>query len=302
MPMPTLDRFREWWRASGQGSTTGANIGSVPGGRLARNWLSLIETLLLALLVVQGARLVWALVTPVDSFGDWRGTQAVAPSAAARQTLFAAFDPFFRTTGDEQAHSVVTSLALTLFGTRVNEGSGLGSAIIATPDGVQTSFGVGDEILPGVRLKAVAFDHVVIDRGGAEETIFLDQSVPAPLATPSVDGTVQPMSGGPPQSVVPQMPPPRFDPSVSAVRSDIGFAPRVQNGRVTGFMLSPKGPAFQAAGFQSGDVVTQVNGRPIASSDDLQSLQAQLVPGARLSLSVERGESAVPIALTLQGP
>ncbi|CAN5351497.1 type II secretion system protein N [soil metagenome] len=258
------------------------------------NWLSLVEMLLLALLVIQTARLVWAVVTPVGSFGDWRGRQAVIPGVAARQALFASFDPFFRTTGGESSATVVTSLALTVFGIRVNEGSGLGSAIIATPDGVQTSFGVGDEIMPGVKLKAVAFDHILIDRGGTQETVFLDQSVPAPVAAP--EGVDQQGSSAPPmqQSV-------RTDPSVTAVKSDIGFTPRLQNGRVTGLILTARGPAFLSSGFQPGDVVTQVNGRPIASAADLQALQSQLVPDARLSLSVERGAAIVPIALTLQG-
>src|SRR3546814_3662681 len=63
----------------------------------------------------------------------------------------------------------------------------------------------------------------------------------------------------------------------------------MQNGQVTGLVLSPKGAGFQNAGFQSGDIVTQVNGRPIRSAGDLQALQNQIVPGARISLMVERG-------------
>src|SRR3546814_7245708 len=74
----------------------------------------------------------------------------------------------------------------------------------------------------------------------------------------------------------------------------------MQNGQVTGLVLSPKGAGFQNAGFQSGDIVTQVNGRPIRSAGDLQALQNQIVPGARISLMVERGAAVVPIALTLQ--
>src|SRR3546814_17144161 len=75
----------------------------------------------------------------------------------------------------------------------------------------------------------------------------------------------------------------------------------MQNGQVTGLVLSPKGAGFQNAGFQSGDIVTQVNGRPIRSAGDLQALQNQIVPGARISLMVERGAAVVPISLTLQG-
>src|SRR3546814_9876836 len=93
----------------------------------------------------------------------------------------------------------------------------------------------------------------------------------------------------------------RDNPTAESLRRDIGFSPRMQNGQVTGLVLSPKGAGFQNAGFQSGDIVTQVNGRPIRSAGDLQALQNQIVPGARISLMVERGAAVVPIALTLQG-
>ena len=152
--------------------------------------------------------------------------------------------------------------------------------------------------MPGVVLKAVLFDHVTIDRGGAEEQVFLDQSQPASAAGGpggAPEGDMAPGEGAP--SPVPG----RDAPSADAVKRDIGFSPRTQNGRVTGLVLSPKGPGFQNAGFQAGDIVTQINGQPIGSAGDLASLQNQIVPGARLSLTVERGAVTVPINLILQG-
>ena len=259
------------------------------------NAIAVLEWLVLALVAIQIARLIWAVVTPVTSFGAWTGRQAVIPSASERQALFTRFDPFFRAPDAGTSGSpVVTSLALTVYGIRVNEGSGQGSAIIATPDGIQNSFAVGDEILPGVKLKAVAFDHIIIDKGGAEETVFLDQSQTAPVATPDTQPALGPGQTVP-QNVVPQSLTP------GAIKSDIGFSPRSEGGRVTGLVLSPKGPAFQSAGFQPGDIVAQINGRPITSLGDLQALQSQIAPGARISLMVERGATTVPIALTLQG-
>ena len=254
------------------------------------DWLRVAEKLLLGLLTVQAARLIWALLTPVGSFGPWEGRQAQFPNFAARQALFSSFDPFYRT-GPQQPASggVVTSLALTVYGIRLNEGSGLGSAIIAGPDGVQNSFAVGDEILPGVLLKAVAFDHVTIDRGGAEEQIFLDQSQPAPAAALDESGAVPAPAGG------------IDNPTADGLKRDIGFAPRMQNGRITGLILTAKGPTFQNAGFQPGDIITQVDGQPIGSPSDLQALQGKIMPGARISLAVERGAGLSTINLTLQG-
>ena len=95
--------------------------------------------------------------------------------------------------------------------------------------------------------------------------------------------------------------PPLGSPTSEMLKRDVGFAPRTQNGRVTGLVLQSRGPGFAAAGFQPGDIVTQVNGRVIGSGGDLAVLQNQIAPGARISLMVERGAAVVPIALTLQG-
>lgn len=257
------------------------------------SWVALVEWLLLALLAVQVARLIWAVATPVGPMGGWQGRVADIPAPAARQALFASFDPFFRQGAQQNGGAVVTSLALTVHGIRLNEASGLGSAIIATPDGVQNSYAVGEEIMPGVVLKAVAFDHISIDRGGAEEQVFIDQSAPAPEANgddrrPGAAAAPAPAASG-------AMP---VTPSADILKRDIGFAPRMEDGRVTGLVLSAKGPGFAKAGFQPGDIVRQVNGRPIGAAADLATLQNQIAPGARLSLAVERGAVVVPIALT----
>lgn len=263
------------------------------GGRLRPiDWLSVVEKLLLGLLALQCARLLWAVLTPVGSFGPWEGRQAHFLPVAERQALFSSFDPFYRDGLQQSGGGVVTSLALTVYGIRLNEGSGLGSAIVAGPDGVQNSFAVGEEIMPGVVLKAVAFDHITIDRGGAEEQLFLDQSQPAPTAAP--DGGAP---AGLPLSPIAGM----DNPGADMVKRDVGFTPRMQNGRVTGLILSARGPGFQQAGFQPGDIVTQVDGQPIGSMSDLQALQGKIVPGARISLTVERGASPATINLTLQG-
>ena len=256
------------------------------------DWLSVVEKLLLGLLALQCAALVWAVLTPVGSFGPWEGRQARFLSVAERQALFSSFDPFYRSGPQQAGGGVVTSLALTVYGIRLNEGSGLGSAIVAGPDGVQNSFAVGEEIMPGVVLKAVAFDHITIDRGGAEEQVFLDQSQPAPTA--ATDGGAP--AGSPLAPVVGM-----DNPNADMLKRDVGFTPRMQNGRVTGLILTARGPGFQQAGFQPGDIVTQVDGQPIGSVSDLQALQGRIVPGARISLTVERGAALSSVNLTLQG-
>lgn len=275
--------------------------------------------LLVAVLIIQIARLAWALVTPVGLFGDWRARQPVMVGADARRSLFAAFDPFFRSAAVSGAPGVqqVTSLALQLFGTRMNEGSGQGSAIIADSEGVQTSYVVGDEIAPGVTLKAVAFDHVVIDRGGTAETLFIDQSnggttneagpaagagapiPPGPGRGPVPGGAAPGAPGAPGGLVLPAS----GGLSAQDLASGASFAPRNEGGRVTGIVVNQQGrnEAFARAGLRPGDIITQVNGRAISSPADIRALQSQILPGARLSLMVERGSATVPVAIILEG-
>lgn len=266
----------------------------------ARRWLrslpqtsvySVLEIALLALLAVQCARLMWTVVTPVGPLGDWRLADRAAGAVANRADLFRSFDPFFRLAAGGSA--VVTSLQLKLFGTRIDEVNGRGSAIIAGPDNVQNSYAVGDEIMPGVVLKAVAFDSVTIDRGGAEEQLYIDQSVPAPKA-----GAVAP-TGAP--VAAPAAAQGGSQISIAQLRAGVGFGPRMESGRVTGLVLTSNGDgaAFRNAGFQSGDILVSVNGQQIGSAGDVERLFAQARPGANLTVGVERGANVVPVVMSI---
>jgi general secretion pathway protein C len=256
----------------------------------------LVVALLGAVLVWQCVRLLWTLIVPLSPLGAWQPQTAVIASPAERRALFAGFDPFFRTDAQGPASATVTSLGLTLYGINLNEATGGGSAIIAGEDGVQSSYAVGDEIAPGVRLAGVAFDHVTLDRGGAQESLFLDQSGDAPVASP---GAALPaptlMPGSAPAAAG------NGEISPAALKAGIGFAPRTEEGRVTGLVVQPQGDGavFRAAGLRPGDVIRSVGGRPIGSAGDAAALASQFTPGARLSLEVERGANVVPIAILL---
>lgn len=116
------------------------------------------------------ARALWLALTPAGPLG----VPPAAATAAASPLPLAGSDPFFPQSAS--APDAVSALDLALVGTRVDAASARGSAIIATPDGRQQSFAVGDEIMPGVKLVAVEFESVTLDRGGARETLYIDQS------------------------------------------------------------------------------------------------------------------------------
>jgi general secretion pathway protein C len=248
--------------------------------------------LALVFATVQAARLIWAVITPVGPVGDWRSAPVNIIPESERPPLFGAFDPFFRAAATTTAGSeVVTSLPLKLFGIRTNEASGGGSAIIAGADGLQNSWSVGESIMQGVSLHSVAFDHVVISNNGVLEKLFIDQSVPAENVTPSPPNTKAPAQSTSVTSAA-QL-------NAQTLQQSIGLAPRNEGGRTTGLVVSAKddGTMLAAAGLQKGDIITAINGRPVSAGSEVA---AQMRPGARLTLEVERGAQKIPVAIILE--
>ena len=248
---------------------------------------SLAELTLIALIAVQLARLFWLLLTPLGPVGDWRPPASLAaPPASAR---LGDFDPFFRLAG-AGGPVAVTGLNLRLFGVREDRATGRGSAIIALPDGTQSSYGVGEEIMPGVTLTAVSADGVTISRNGVMEQLFLDQSLPAAgAAAAPQQGMVTP----PPSPVV-------VTPAPSpAAAAPVQLAPRVSNNQITGLVVSPGadgGQVFRAAGFAPGDVITAVNGQRVNSAEQALALVRQ--GGGQAAVTVDRGGR--PVSLTVR--
>ncbi len=254
--------------------------------------LALGQWLLLAVLAVQVARLVWAVLAPVGPLG------APRPAATPAPAILKDFDAFFRlqAPSPQATPQIVTSLKLTLFGIRLNEASGRGGAIIAGEDGQQKSYAVGEEIAPGVVLKAVAFDHVTLNRNGADEDLFIDQSGGAAPAGPAaMQSPLASMQGGGPG------PAGKSGITLQKLRAEVGFIPRIDNGRVTGLVVRPQasGAVFRQVGLKEGDIVTQIGGRPVSGPSDLESLAGQFAKGGNISLTVERGADLLPLVISV---
>lgn len=258
-----------------------------------------IELGLILLIVVQLARLVWLAVTPLGPIGDYRG--APSTDSATAPTALAGFDPFFRmTTGGPV---VVTSLTLKLHGVREDRATGRGSAIIALPNGTQSSYAVGDEIVPGVTLAAVGSDSVTINRNGASEQVFLDQSQSAAPAVTAPPTVTRPPPPGQAQSPI-RMPVPANTPAPRRISGAAEPAPRFQarqsNGRVNGISVNAAGDgghALRAIGFVEGDVIVSVNGQRVTSMEQARALARR--SGGESTIIVNRGGRAVPLRVRL---
>lgn len=284
----------------------------------ARRWLrripvvnvySVAELVLMGALAVQCARFVWVVATPVGPVGDWRPAGVTLPGSPA--AILAQFDPFFRLNAPQAGPATVTPLQLTLFGIRLDEATGRGSAIVAGADGVQKSVAVGEEVQPGVTLKSVAFDHVTLDRGGTAEDLFLDQSDAPPAggaAQPSAEvgsraaGAIPTLGGGP--ALAGAGAGAGAGVSVGQLRQEIGFIPRIDSGRVSGLVVRPQGSgaAFRQAGLREGDVVTAIGGRAVNGPGDLDRIATDYAGGGSVPITVERGQQTLALAITIAAP
>ncbi|PZO07585.1 MAG: general secretion pathway protein [Alphaproteobacteria bacterium] len=270
--------------------------GDAPGGGRARLRRG-IEIGLALVLLVQVARLVWVfLVSPTDSIAG----PVTAPEAAAPDySIFQRFDAFFRT-GAPGALGEATaqgSSQMRLYGVRA-DGSGNGSAIIGLADGRQVSVGVGEEIEPGLILRSVASDHVVMARGGSLTRLMfteLPMGAAAPPPPPTEQQVVTPQGTAPADAgaaVAPASATVPSGPSVDPARlmAQAGLRPRMQGLGINGFTVSGAGDgsALAAAGLRSGDVILAVNGQPLDSPARIAGLRGQLSNSTSAEIRFER--------------
>ena len=264
-------------------------------------WFWVILAIITVLLIIQTVRFILLLVSPATPVGGWQPRQPVIASPDEREAILSRYNPFsgetLAATPQSDGPVRVTALDLVLYGTRMNAVTGRGSAIIAGNDGVQQNFLIGDEVIPGVKLVAVAFDNVTLERGGARESLFIDQS-----------DDVTPVSPEPPQPVAnsagagqPEATRPDGNNNAALLATGVSFLPRQDGSKVTGLSVNAQGDGavFKRLGFREGDVIVAYDGNKITSAKDTNALIAKARPGSRFSVLVERGANIVPIAIII---
>ena len=274
-------------------------------GRLARGALVARGLLLLLGLgcLVQMLRILFIFLTPIGpTSGATLGAEGPESAAAIAMNANA---NIFGAARAADGPANVTALPLTLYGTRSGAS---GSAIIAAADGVQKSIGVGEEIIPGVRLASVAFDHVEIDNRGAREALYIDQDGPAVAENGGgANAAAQPVAVPMSAPVAPPATPPatpQIPYNAASLRIGLALSPQMAGGQVAGLAVreSGDGSAFAAAGFRAGDVIRAINGTPVTNAADAQAFFAALRPGRALPVSVERGGRTITLNLQAANP
>jgi general secretion pathway protein C len=172
-----------------------------------------------------------------------------------------------------------STLPLVLTGTIATEDPARGAAILGQNAG-STRLYLADQPLPGgARLRAVYGDHVILERNGLLETLYLPRKLLAGV-TPGL------LPQAPPVALVPGNFAESATDTTEARRTAVRLAraainlehppvnqilrplARVTNGQFRGVEIAPMGGSavFERLGFQSGDVVVAVNGAPLENA------------------------------------
>lgn len=246
-----------------------------------------LEAVLVLALGVQAARLAWSLFEPSATAIASPGHAAEPPSGDL--SILARFDPFFRI---QQAGEAATAPAgptpdqgLRLFGVRV-AGDGQGSAIIRTSEGREASFAAGEEVEPGLVLKTVAADHVILARGASRTRLEFLDTAPPPLAATASAAPLAPPAGlvsGP--SAAQGVDAKQFMAAASLL-------PRMKDGKAAGYQVLPRGGdggrVLAAAGLQPGDVLLALDGSEM-NAERVAELPTELAKSTEVELRIERG-------------
>jgi len=299
---------------------------SMPGSTLDRlrqsQRLALASCLLLAALALWLALRIGLALWPRSAPGELVAPPAgnvpvaVAPASLARFHLFGV-TPLQPGSAAPGAPSPVTGLILR--GTLADRDPNAGVAVIDGAGDGERAFRVGDEVLPGVVLAAIHADHVVLSRGGAEETLRLTRDTnpdpgnivrPAPgMAKGSRTVTGAPASAAPVANI--PAAPARADGELQATLARLRANPEellrrmqvvpvLDGGRLAGVRVSASGAdatLLAQAGLQSGDVVTAVNGQRVDSLERGQQIVAGLASATSVRLTVLRNGKSTDVTV-----
>jgi general secretion pathway protein C len=221
--------------------------------------------------------------------------------------------------GIEQ-NAQATRLALTLTGIVASTEDGIGSAVIKS-GATEKVYGVGDALPASgqVVLAKVMPQQVVIDNNGTYELMKLYEgpgiAIPTRTArAPRQDAVASPPSSNPNEAspsataaqqtaLASQYRRQLYD-SPESLASVVSVSPVREGDRVIGYRLAPGADrvAFDTFGFQSGDIVTAVNGLALSNASNTVKLYQTMKDATRASFDIERDGGTVTLNVDLASP
>lgn len=200
-----------------------------------------------------------------------------------------------------------TTLQLDLYGTIAGE-DGKGYAIIEERDKKkQRLYKVGDRVA-GATIMKIHRNAVVLRVGDRDQVLKKKEIVARggsrlPPAGVPAPGPV-PEAAPRPQARPPQ-PPPGAPSDLASLLTQARVTPHVtagSSGKPDGVVINEiqSGSIFENVGLINGDVIHEVNGKPVAGIADLVSMYRDLKPGLSLSVKVTRAGRQVVLNHTVQ--
>ena len=268
-----------------------ATVGTSPQ---PRDWLgTLVVAALVIVLAWQLARWTWIFATPPVA------SSSSGPTAEAPVDLAVAAKLF----GGSASHSTAGGAASTLRlkGVVAPTPGVAASAIFSTGSGRDLSIFIGSEVQPGVKLKEVHPDHVILARAGIDERIDLEapkgggvSSRPARIVGFRINVA---RTGANSYSISrKELDDALRDPNQLNYLGQIAMPP----GGGVRMEQAPPGSLAQKLGLQPGDVIKKVNGQAVASTGDLARLYTQFNTLSSVQAEVQRGGATVQLTYAIQ--
>jgi general secretion pathway protein C len=284
MPTMTDPRIQEWL------------------SQIARNGPWLASMLIAALIAIElaratvmllGANQVHSVPVPGGHAGAGMGPglrrTAVNVQSVANAHLFGIAPPDPSTQDPDNAPPTTANLVLA--GTIATENPTHGVAIISD-GGPSKVYSVGDN-LSGFRLHSVYLDHVILDRGGALETLTMPRQLPPgrpaiarAAGQPAVENLRRMVQQDP--NILSQI--------MRAVPSYDSAA-----GKLRGFRIYPgkNRTAFNNLGLRAGDLVTAINGTALDDPQHGQEIMNTVETADRATVTIERSGQVQDLTLNI---
>ena len=218
-----------------------------------------------------------------------------------------------------EAGAKETRLDLTLVGTLVTSTDGLGTAVIEARK-TQSTYAVGDSlpVSGDVTLAKVLTKQVVLNNGGRYELLTLFEDNPLAKAVRVSTGQSEPLntptkipdSPNTASGVVIDSPEATaiaaryrdrlYNEPESLARTLKVSAVNDENG-IYGYRVAPGSDAtvFKALGFESGDIVTAVNGLDLSDPANTVSLYQSMRDATEATFELKRGDTMLTLSVSL---
>lgn len=267
---------------------------------------------LVAITAVLLGRLTWAVLEPAsilpaaDAPSTMNFTSETAPvrGGFAELASLSVFGTAAAKAASRALSAPETSLSWSLKGVLSDPDPSRSAAILLPQGQSEKLYRVGASLPGNVTLQEVLADRVILNRGGRLETLRLKRHDTAGSsaggrrapALPSAQSAALAADGGEPRidrdAWVDN--PQRFLDVISA-------NPVMQDGALYGLEVSPARNAreFEAAGLVAGDVITEVNGSPVADITDYRDLLKELADASSVSVSLERNGEPMNITISM---